>query len=153
MAAYNPISYHNGSVWPHDTAVAVAGLARYGLMGAATTLAESLLDAAQHHEHRLPELFAGLDRADVAVPVSYPSSCSPQAWAAVAPLLLLRSLLRFHPDLPAGRLRLAPAVPDAWLPLRMENLRLGDAELVVEVDADGQVRVEGLPAGVELVSD
>jgi glycogen debranching enzyme len=151
MTAYNPISYHNGSVWPHDTAIAVAGLARYGVMDAAVRIAESLLDAAQHHDNRLPELFAGLDRTDVSVPVSYPSSCSPQAWAAVAPLLLLRSLLRFDPDVPAGRLRIAPAVPSAWLPLRLENLRVGDAHLDVDVGADGRVRVTGLPLGVELV--
>jgi glycogen debranching enzyme len=149
--AYNPISYHNGSVWPHDTALAVAGLARYGLMDSAVTLAESLLDAAEHHDHRLPELFAGLDRADVAVPVSYPSSCSPQAWAAVAPLLVLRSLLRFDPDLPAGRLRIAPVVPDDWLPLRLQNLRLGELTLTVEVDVDGGVHVDGLPDSVTLV--
>jgi glycogen debranching enzyme len=153
MHAYNPISYHNGSVWPHDTALAVAGLARYGLMDAATTIAESLLDAAQHHDHRLPELFAGLDRSDVTVPVSYPSSCSPQAWAAVAPLLVLRSLLRFEPDVPAGRVRIAPAVPAAWLPLRLENLWLGGTPLTVDVDVEGQVTVEGLPDGVKLVSD
>ena len=153
MTAYNPISYHNGSVWPHDTALAVAGLARYGLMDAATTIAEALLDAARHHDHRLPELFAGLDRGDVPVPVSYPSSCSPQAWAAVAPLLVLRSLLRFDPDVPAGQLRIAPAVPAAWLPLRLENLRLGDAQLTVDVDMDGRVRVEGLPDDVALITE
>ena len=151
MTAYNPISYHNGSVWPHDTAIAVAGLARYGVMDAAVRIAESLLDAAQHHDNRLPELFAGLDRTDVSAPVSYPSSCSPQAWAAVAPWMLLRSLLRFDPDIPNGRLRIAPAVPPAWLPLRFEHLRVGDAHLDVDVGADGRVRVTGLPLGVELV--
>jgi glycogen debranching enzyme len=151
MAAYNPVSYHNGSVWPHDTALAVAGLARYGLMDAARQVAEALLDAAQHHENRLPELFAGLGRGDVSVPVSYPSSCSPQAWAAVAPLLLLRSLLRLDPDVPAGHVRVAPSVPGRWLPLRLEGLRIGGAETVLGVDGCGRVSMSGLPDGVVLV--
>jgi glycogen debranching enzyme len=150
MAAYNPISYHNGSVWPHDTALAVAGLARYGLMDAAGSITEALLAAAQHHDNRLPELFAGLDRADVPVPVSYPSSCSPQAWAAVAPLLLLRSLLRLDPDVPSGRIRIAPAVPAHWLPLRLNGLRIRDSEVSIEVGPDGKVGVSGLPAGLTL---
>jgi glycogen debranching enzyme len=151
MTAYNPISYHNGSVWPHDSAIAVAGLARYGAMDAATRLAEGLLDAAQLHGNRLPELFAGLDRADVSVPVSYPSSCSPQAWAAVAPLLLLRSLLRLHPDLPGARVRIDPAVPAQWLPLRLTGLRLGGAEVGVTVDVAGRATVTGLPPGIRPV--
>jgi glycogen debranching enzyme len=151
MTAYNPISYHNGSVWPHDTAIAIAGLARYGRTDAAARIAAGLLDAARHHGNRLPELFAGIDRADVGVPVNYPSACSPQAWAAAAPLLVLRSLLRLDPDLPAGRLRVAPAVPPPWLPLRLENLRIGDSHVTLEVDAGGQARAAGLPAGVELV--
>jgi glycogen debranching enzyme len=152
MAAYNPISYHNGSVWPHDTALAVAGLSRYGLMDAAGTIAEALLAAAQHHGNRLPELFAGLDRADVTVPVSYPSSCSPQAWAAVAPLLILRSLLRLEPDVPAGQVRIAPAVPAQWLPIRLNGLRIGDADVTIEVGTDGRVTATGLPPGIKLVT-
>ena len=151
MGAYNPVSYHNGSVWPHDTAIAVAGLARYGLAEPARRLAEGLLDAAQYHRNRLPELFAGLGRDDVPVPVSYPSSCSPQAWAAVAPLFLLRSLLRLDPDVPAGRVRVAPSVPSRWLPLRLERLRIGGAETVLEVDAGGRVSLTGLPAGITVV--
>jgi glycogen debranching enzyme len=148
MAAYNPISYHNGSVWPHDTALAVAGLSRYGLTEAARSVAEALLAAAQHHGNRLPELFAGLDRTDVPVPVSYPSSCIPQAWAAVAPLLILRSLLRFDPDVPAGRVYIAPAVPAQWLPLRLDSLRIGGADVSLEVDVGGKVAISGLPEGI-----
>jgi glycogen debranching enzyme len=147
MGAYNPMSYHNGSVWPHDTAIAVAGLARYGFGEQAQRVALGLLDAAASVGGRLPELFCGFDRTEFAVPVSYPTSCAPQAWAAAAPVLVLRALLGFDPDLPAGRVGLAPAVPDRMRPLRVEHLPLGPVRVSVEVDRDGS-RIEGLPAGV-----
>lgn len=95
---YNPLSYHCGSVWPHDTAIAVAGLARYGHFQSAADLAENLLETATFTGGRLPELFAGFSADDLTAPIPYPSSCSPQAWAAAAPLLLVRSLLGLQPD-------------------------------------------------------
>ena len=101
---YNPLSYHCGSVWPHDTALAVAGLARYGHFQNAAGLAEDLLEAATFTGGRLPELFAGFSAEDLTAPIPYPSSCSPQAWAAAAPLLLVRSLLGLQPD--AANLRI-----------------------------------------------
>lgn len=84
--AYNPLSYHCGSVWPHDTAIVAAGMAQYGFDEGAT-LSEALLDAAGP-TGRLPELFGGFDRARTIRPVPYPTSCAPQAWSAGAPLLL-----------------------------------------------------------------
>ena len=87
MASYNPMSYHCGSVWPHDTAIAVAGLMRYGFVEDAQRIALALLDAAAADDGRLSELFTGLERDDVRSPVSYPSACSPQAWSAAAPPL------------------------------------------------------------------
>ena len=95
--AYNPIEYHNGTVWPHDTALIAAGLARYGRRQDANRLAVALLEAAGHFAYRLPEAFAGYPRAQTHVPVEYPSACSPQAWAAAAPLLLLRVMLGLEP--------------------------------------------------------
>jgi glycogen debranching enzyme len=89
---YHPISYHRGGVWPHDTAIAVAGLARYGLLDHARRLGEGLLAAASRSRFRLPEVMAGIGADEVAAPVPYPHSCSPQAWAAAAPLLLLDAL-------------------------------------------------------------
>jgi glycogen debranching enzyme len=89
---YHPISYHLGGVWPHDTAIAVAGLARYGFAEQARRLGEGLLDAASRSGFRLPEVMAGVGADEVATPVPYPHSCSPQAWAAAAPLLLLSAL-------------------------------------------------------------
>ena len=81
MGAYNPMSYHNGSVWPHDNALAVDGLLRYGLVEQAQRVALGLLDAAECFDGRLPELFCGFDRGQFETPVAYPTSCSPQAWA------------------------------------------------------------------------
>ncbi|MGH8869616.1 MAG: amylo-alpha-1,6-glucosidase [Actinomycetes bacterium] len=90
--AYHPLEYHCGSVWPHDTAIAAAGLARYGHHDAARALATGLVEAATHLDHRLPEVFAGFDRDETGVPVGYPTACSPQAWAAATPLLLVTCL-------------------------------------------------------------
>ena len=95
--AYNPLSYHCGSVWPHDTAIIAAGYAAYDNHEGARTIAEALLSAAEPNG-RLPELFAGFDKAEQPIPVPYASSCSPQAWAAGAPLLLTRALLGLTPE-------------------------------------------------------
>ena len=84
---------------------------------------------------------------EFAVPVSYPTSCSPQAWAAAAPVLVLRALLGFEPDLPAGRVGFAPAVPERMCPMRIEHIPLGPARVTVEVERDG-ARIQGLPDGV-----
>ena len=111
MGAYNPMSYHNGSVWPHDTAIAVAGMMRYGFVAQAQQVSLGLLDAAAKLGGRLPELICGFDRSEFDDPVPYPTSCSPQAWAAASPLLVLRSLLRFEPDLPRGVIACQPALP------------------------------------------
>jgi glycogen debranching enzyme len=102
MGAYDPLSYHNGSVWPHDTAICLAGAARYGRWDVVDRLTDGLLDASMYFGGRLPELFAGLSRRLVPVPVPYPGSCSPQAWAAASVLLLLRANLGLDADL-AGR--------------------------------------------------
>jgi glycogen debranching enzyme len=150
MGAYNPMSYHNGSIWPHDTAIAVAGLVRYGFVPQAQDIALGLLDAATHLGGRLPELFCGFDRDEFDLPIPYPTSCSPQAWAAAAPRLVLRSLLRLQPDLPRGEVQLAPVVPDRLLPLRLENLPLAGGRMEISVRPDGY-EVSGLPASAALI--
>ena len=86
QAPYNPIQYHNGTVWPHDNALIATGLRHYGHDEAARTIIVALLDAAAHFEHRLPEVFAGFDRHFTGFPVEYPTACSPQAWASGTPL-------------------------------------------------------------------
>jgi glycogen debranching enzyme len=94
---YNPMEYHNGSVWPHDNSLIAAGLARYGRHAEAARLAEAVLSAAPYFDHRLPEALVGSPRSRTTIPVPYPSACSPQAWASGTPLLLLRTVLGLQP--------------------------------------------------------
>jgi len=97
-AAYNPIGYQTGTVWPHDSAICAEGLRAYGLQAEAMTLVLALLEAAAAFDYGLPEVFAGFTREATAIPVQCPMPCGPQAWAAGAPLLALRTLLRLDPN-------------------------------------------------------
>lgn len=152
MGAYNPLSYHNGSVWPHDNAICVSGLMRYGYVQHAQRVIAGILAAAEHFDHRLPELFCGFDRSDFREPVPYPSSCSPQAWAAAAPLLFLRSLLRFDPRLPDKQVHLGPEIPQEYLPLKVSGVRLGGHSVAIEVQSPGSWRATGLErTGISIV--
>ncbi len=101
MGAFDPLSYHNGSVWPHDTALCAAGAARYGRWDLVDRILDAALDVAVHFGGRPPELFAGLARTDVPAPVSYPASCSPQAWSSASMLFLLRTSLGLQPEVGA----------------------------------------------------
>jgi glycogen debranching enzyme len=144
MAAYNPVSYHNGSVWPHDNALCAAGMARYGHLDAAHRIIEAQLDVSAITNGQLPELFAGFDRATIPVPAAYPASCSPQAWAAAAPLLWLRTLLGLDPAYPQSETWLQPSLPPSFGRLRVEGLRVGEATLTVAVEGDqADIEVEG----------
>lgn len=98
MSAYDPLSYHNGSVWPHDTALCAAGAARYGRWDVVDTIVNGALDAATEFAGRPPELFAGISRHEAPMPVAYPSSCSPQAWSSASILLLIRTMLDLNPS-------------------------------------------------------
>jgi glycogen debranching enzyme len=109
-AGYNPLEYHNGTVWPHDTALIAEGTRRYGYREDASRLAVALLEAAAALGGRLPELFAGFDRSDTAFPVQYPGASCPQAFAAGASLLALRTLLGL--DVRGGQLVSEPHLPD-----------------------------------------
>ena len=149
---YNPLSYHCGSVWPHDTALAIAGLARYGCDQTAQRLTNGLLAASSWSDGRLPELFAGFDREDLPSPVPYPASCSPQAWAAASPLLLVRAMLGLEPDLLSGRFRLRPRLPDGIDSLVMTDIPFGDRRVTVAATGD-TVEVSGLGAEVALEID
>lgn len=110
-AGYDPVGYHVGTVWPHDTAIACAGLARHGRRAAAVVLLRALVDAAARLDWRLPEVLAGLPRAETGFPVVYPTSCSPQAWASAAPIGGLTAILGLRPDRAARRLTAAASVP------------------------------------------
>jgi glycogen debranching enzyme len=144
---YNPIGYHTGTVWPHDTAIVAAGLKARGVAESAHTLASAVLEAAEGFPgHRLPELFCGFDRPpdEDAVPVGYPVACSPQAWSAATPLFLVQTLLGMRPDAAAGRLDLIrPHLPPSVGRLAIRGLRVGGAscDLVAE-RRNGRTRVE-----------
>jgi glycogen debranching enzyme len=109
--AYSPLAYHDGTVWPHDTSLCIAGLVRNGFHEEASLLGYQLLEAAELFDGRLPEVFAGLGRDDTdGRPVSYPTTCSPQAWAAAAPIFVVAELLGVRPG-PASE----PAAVPPWL--------------------------------------
>ncbi|HVY39175.1 MAG TPA: glycogen debranching N-terminal domain-containing protein [Polyangia bacterium] len=117
--AYNPIGYHVGTVWPHDTAIVAWGLRQSGCRAEAARLALGILEATELFGHRPPEAFAGYPRAVTRFPVEYPTACSPQAWATGAPLLMLRTLLGLDSD---GR----HLIVDPALPAQIRRLELLD---------------------------
>ena len=151
-AGYNPIGYHTGTVWPHDNAIVAAGLVRYGFIAEAHSVIAAMLDAAVAKGNRLPELFAGLDRTDFPSVVPYPTSCSPQAWAAASPLAFVRSLLRLDPWVPHGKVWLAPETLPGMSKLTVANIPLAGGRVSITVENDN-LKVDGLPAGVELVTE
>ncbi|GAB3708805.1 amylo-alpha-1,6-glucosidase [Nocardiopsis oceani] len=141
-AGFNPLGYHAGTVWPHDTAIAVQGLSRAGGGVVAASLADGLLRAAPAFEHRLPELFGGTDGRAGEPVLAYPASCRPQAWAAASVLPLLSAALGLRADVPAGELRVSPDPAFAhWFPLTVDGLRVGGHAVTVEVDSEGKPSV------------
>ncbi|HJZ31527.1 MAG TPA: glycogen debranching N-terminal domain-containing protein [Hyphomicrobiaceae bacterium] len=130
-ARYNPMSYHNGSVWPHDNALIAAGLARYGYGRSIETIFEAIVRAASHmHDRRIPELYCGFRRRPGRGPTLYPAACSPQAWAASAPLSLLASMLGLKFDARERVVRLInPVVPALAGSITVRNLTLQGASV------------------------
>ena len=124
---YNPMSYHNGSVWPHDNALIAAGFARYGHKSAVDRVFQGLFDAASYMDlRRLPELYCGFQRGRQRGPTLYPVACSPQAWAAGTPLLLLQSSLGLEFDADRNEILLRnPRLPPFLEEVTLRNLRLG----------------------------
>ncbi len=143
--AYDPMSYHCGTVWPHDGALCAAGLQAYGFHDAALIVANGLLAASEAWQGRLPELFSGLDRLDVETPIPFPTSCSPQAWAAATPFLLLRIMLGMEPDDENG-LRVDPIPGAIEDDLLLAGVRLVDRRFNVRID-------DGIPTVRELDVD
>jgi len=149
MGAYNPVSYHNGSIWPHDNALIAGGLMRYGFVEEAQRVATAIFEAAHAFGGRLPELFCGFERTRYSGPVAYPTSCSPQAWASATPIHLMRILLRFDPYISTEGLFLAPVVPKGMGSIHVEQVPLAGARIVIDA-RENQATVTGLPAGIEL---
>lgn len=147
MAAYNPASYHNGSVWPHDNAIIVAGLMRYGYVDEAQRIATALLDAAEFSGGRLPELFCGFEREKLVAPVPYPTACSPQAWAATTPIQLLTSMMGYDAYVSRGGVWMDPAVPESFGDLHISNAPIADGRITIDVSGT-EATVGGLPDGL-----
>jgi glycogen debranching enzyme len=137
---FNPMSYHCGSVWPHDNAIIGYGMARYGMRREASIVFQALYDSALHfREYRLPELLCGIDRQSKSEPVHYPVSCSPQAWAAGAPFLLLTGLLGLQPNADKGELAIVdPHLPAFLKTIRIENLRIGSSRIALDFKREGE---------------
>jgi glycogen debranching enzyme len=157
-ARYNPISYHNGSVWPHDNAIIAAGLSRYGLKHLASRMMTSLMDASVFVElQRLPELFCGLHRRDGEGPTLYPVACSPQAWAAASVFMMLEACLGIFVDAPNMRITSSsPQLPESVGELWIKGVEVG--HLTVDLFFErrmGSVEVSapGKPDGLRVVVD
>ena len=144
-ARYNPMSYHNGSVWPHDNALIALGLARYGRQRAVERLFKGLFEAATYMDmRRLPELFCGFQRGRGRGPTLYPVACSPQAWASATPFTLLEASLGLEFDPIANEIRLRnPRLPEFLDEVVLRNLRLKQASVDLKVNRhDTEVSVE-----------
>jgi glycogen debranching enzyme len=140
-APYNPMSYHNGSVWPHDNAWIAAGLKRYGFLRATNRVATAMFDAAVQADYmRLPELFCGFTRRTPNKPVGYPVACSPQAWAAGSPFLMLQAILGLSARAHENVLTVNKPQLPGWLnQVELRNLRVGDSTISLVFRREGEI--------------
>lgn len=145
--AYNPIGYHTGSVWTHDTAIAALGLVHDGHGAEGAAVVRALVDAATHFELRFPELFGGSPESEV--PIPYPASCRPQAWSAASAGALVTATLGLEADVPAGRLTVSPMRPVPFGDLRVRGLRVRGEPVEVDV-VDGRVSDVRAPAWLDV---
>lgn len=139
-ARYNPMSYHNGSIWPHDNALIALGLARYGLKHSVECVFKGLFDAAAYMDlRRLPELFCGFRREKERGPTLYPVACAPQAWASATPFTLLEAALGLEFDVQRGEIRLRnPRLPAFLNEVVLRDLRLGPSSVDLRVSRHGE---------------
>ncbi len=141
-AAYSPLSYHDGTVWPHDNSLCAWGLARHARWPELHRVARAMFDAAGALDHQLPEVFAGLPRSETPFPIAYPTAARPQAWAAGTPVLLLQLLLGIQPDRQRQVLEtVAPLDLPAWLgSIRLSGVRAFDKTWEIRL-AGGDVTI------------
>ena len=152
-AGFNPLSYHCGSVWAHDTAIAISGLRTVpGLVAeeAAASLIEGLLSAAAHFGFRLPELFAGDTRSTQSGPRNYPASCHPQAWAAASAVSILAAIAGVRPDVPRGVIDFRPLAN--FDQLSLHGVRLGDTNLEITLREGETASLTGVPSNLRISS-
>jgi glycogen debranching enzyme len=149
---YNPMSYHNGTVWPHDNALIAEGLRRYGLFQAMTEIHQEVLSAVYTFPlRRVPELYCGFDRLLVREPIPYPTACAPQAWASGSLLMFLRQMMGLsvegrHRRITFAHVRLPE--PIEWI--RVHGLKVGEAQIHFTVDKGGSVQVHHRSAPVDV---
>jgi glycogen debranching enzyme len=148
---FNPIGYHTGSIWTHDTAICCLGLVREGKREEATRVAQSLLASAEAFDYRWPELYGGAGAGVLDRPVPYPASCRPQAWSTASAAVLISVALGFEPDAPAGRLTLRPARPAAYGQMTVRGLRFAGRTFGVSCAADGSIELLDAPHDLEIV--
>ncbi len=149
--AFNPLGYHVGSVWPHDNAILLRGLANQGLRHETIKLSGALIDLAAAGQHTLPELLGGFQRAKFPEPVPYPASARPQAWAAAVPFQIVTSLLGLRPALHLNRLALRPIL-EPHQTISVADLRLGDRTISIEAtgtNATVSGDIDGLQISIE----
>ncbi|SLK10482.1 hypothetical protein SAMN06272721_11351 [Arthrobacter sp. P2b] len=147
MGAFNPASYHNGSVWPHDNAIIAGGLLRYGFVEEAQRISAALFEAAEYSDGRLPESFCGFSREHFDEPIPYPSACSPQAWAATTPIQLVTSLMGYYPDVALGGLWMDPVLPESYGDLHITNAPMAEGRITLDISGS-TATVRGLPEGM-----
>ncbi len=147
---YDPCSYHNGSVWPHDCALAAAGLRRAGLAREAELVARAILEAGMAFaDRRLPELWCGGDRVPGSPPDDYRNSCSPQNWAAASAFQMINTLLGLEADSSRGRLRIAPVETSLWKRLEVTGLHFAGERIDFSVEGE-RVKVGRVARGIKV---
>ncbi|MEV0790153.1 glycogen debranching N-terminal domain-containing protein [Kribbella sp. NPDC050459] len=143
MTRFNPLGYHTGSVWPHDTAMTVQGLFASGQSEVASSYVEGLVRAAEAFGYRLPELYGGRGTSEESTPTPYPLSCRPQAWAAASAVAVLVAALGIEPDVPGGTLAVNPAESVPWDKLELDGLLVGGERLSVRWEGGEATVVRG----------
>ena len=147
---YDPRSYHNGSIWPHDNAIAAAGLRKYGFTVETELVARATLEAGMaYKDRRLPELFSGIERAPGNAPQDYEASCRPQNWGAASAFQMIGSLLGLEADASQGRLRIAPVETALWSRLEVTGLHFAGERLDFSVEGE-RVKLGSVPRGVKV---
>ena len=143
MTRFNPLGYHTGSVWPHDTAMTVQGLFASGQSEVASSYVEGLVRAAEAFGYRLPELYGGRGTSEESTPTPYPLSCRPQAWAAASAVAVLVAALGIEPDVPGGTVAVNPAESVPWDKLELDGLLVGGERLSVRWEGGEATFVRG----------